>query len=164
VRRLDAILAAEHSKHDRRGEHVAKRTRTSRSTHRPGGQGPSRSKRTSGPESSSEALADAEFSSAEEIGASYSEVEVDEVAAAAVASVTAPQASDDSAAGRRSRRRAQGRTSQKRTRDQLAVRAAAEDAWVREDLRRIGVVSVILVAALAVAYVVFGVVDVLNLY
>jgi hypothetical protein len=36
--------------------------------------------------------------------------------------------------------------------------------WVRADLRRIAVVSVILVGALALAYLVFGVLDVLNLY
>ena len=36
--------------------------------------------------------------------------------------------------------------------------------WVREDLRRIGVVSLVLFVALAVAYVVFGMLDVLNLY
>jgi hypothetical protein len=89
---------------------------------------------------------------------------VDEVAAAAIASATASQTTEEQPTGRRARRRAVGRSSKKRGQDDLATRAAAETAWVRGDLRRIGVVSVVLIAALAVAYVVFGVVDVLNLY
>jgi hypothetical protein len=48
--------------------------------------------------------------------------------------------------------------------DSLEARVAAEDVYVREDLRRIAVVSVILVASLLVAWVVFAVLDVLELY
>ena len=143
---------------------MAKRTRASRSAHRPGGQGPSRPKRTSGAETSAATPTEAEVTSPEEIGATYAEVEVDEVAAAAIASATASQTTEEQPTGRRARRRAVGRSSKKRGQDDLATRAAAETAWVRGDLRRIGVVSVVLIAALAVAYVVFGVVDVLNLY
>ena len=133
---------------------MAKRTRASRSAHRPGGQGPTRAKKTT--------EADV-LDAAEDVAASYPEVEVDEVAAAAVAASRATPANETPTTGRRSRRRARGRTSKKGPGD-LASRAAAEDVWVRADLRRIGVVSVILVAALALAYVVFGVMDVLNLY
>jgi hypothetical protein len=63
---------------------------------------------------------------------------------------------------KKSRRRARRRT--KARPDDLAARAAAETVWVREDLRRIGIVSLILVVTLAVAWLVFGVMDVLGLY
>jgi hypothetical protein len=96
-------------------------------------------------------------------GAAISEVEVDEVAAAAVASVATAETVEEPPTGRRARRRARGRSSKKGQAD-LAARSAAEDVWVREDLRRIGVISALLIAGLAVAYVVFGVVDVLGLY
>ena len=143
---------------------MAKRTRASRSAHRPGGQGPTRAKKTSEAETSSATSTQDDVSTAEDISGSYSDVEVDEVAAAAVAASTAPAVSEEPPTGRRSRRRARGRTSKKKGQDDLASRATAEDVWVRADLRRIAVVSVILVAALAAAYVVFGVMDVLNLY
>jgi len=48
--------------------------------------------------------------------------------------------------------------------DDLAARAAAENGWVREDLRRIWIVSAILMAALAVSWVLFVALDVLGLY
>jgi hypothetical protein len=143
---------------------VAKRTRASRSARRPGGQGPSRTKKTSEAGTSPAIPTEPEVSGAEEIGASYQEVEVDEVAAAAVAATAKTPRSEDEVTGRRARRRARGRTAKKRSQQDLASRAAAETAWVREDLRRIGVVSVVLLAALAIAYVVFGVMDVLSLY
>ena len=142
---------------------MAKRTRASRSAHRPGGQGPNRTKKTSGEESSSATPAESEVSTAEDIGASYSEVEVDEVAAAAVAAATTTEATQQTTKGKRSRKRAV-RTAKRKSQDDLAARAAAETVWVREDLRRIGVVSLVLFVALAVAYVVFGMLDVLNLY
>ena len=142
---------------------MAKRTRASRSAHRPGGQGPNRTKKTSGAESSATTSAEPEVSTAEDIGASYSEVEVDEAAAAAVAATSTAQATQDAPTGKRSRRRAV-RTSKRKSAYDLAARAAAETLWVREDLRRIGIVSVILIVALALSYVVFGVMDVLNLY
>jgi hypothetical protein len=142
---------------------VVKRTRASRSAHRPGGQGPTRAKKTSDAEPGSPPSTQAETETAEDVLASYSEVEVDEVAAAAVAASTATATGEVPTAGRRSRRRAQGRTSRKSHGD-FASRAAAEDVWVRADLRRIAVVSVILVVALALAYLVFGVLDVLTLY
>ncbi len=74
--------------------------------------------------------------------------------------VSAEQAAP-AAGGRRTR---QARRRAKSRPDDLAARAAAEDVWVRADLRRIGVVSAILVAGLAVAWVVFVMLDVLGLY
>ena len=68
---------------------MAKRTRASRSARRPGGQGPSRNKKT-GAETSSATTTEPEVSSAEEIGADYQEVAVDETAAAAVAATAKP--------------------------------------------------------------------------
>jgi hypothetical protein len=59
---------------------------------------------------------------------------------------------------RRARQRAKSRP------DDLAARAVAEDAWVRADLRRIALVSVVLLAGLAVAWVAFVLLDVLSLY
>lgn len=142
---------------------MAKRTRASRSARRPGGQGPNRAKKPPGAESSPGAPAETEFTSVEAIDATYSEVEVDEAAAAAVATSTSTQQTEEQPVGRRSRRRVQGRSG-KKAREDLAARAAAEDTWVRADLRRIGIVSAVLIAALAVAYVVFGLMDVLGLY
>ena len=144
---------------------MAKRTRASRSAHRPGGQGPSRTKKASGTEPGSATPAEPEASTGEVIAATDSDVEVDEVAVAAVAASTsqATEAPPEAKSGRRVRRRT-ARTSKKRSQDDLAARAAAETVWVRADLRRIGVVSVVLFVALGVAYVIFGVVDVLNLY
>lgn len=106
---------------------------------------------------------------AEDIGAGYAEVEVDEVAAAAILAATAtpeegPDPSDaigPAPAGRRADRR---RTAKRRTAEELSARAAAEDAWVRADLRRIGVISLVLLAVLAASWVVFGAMDVLGLY
>lgn len=143
---------------------MAKRTRASRSAHRPGGQGPNRMKKSSGAEASPATPADPAVSTAEDIGAAYSEVEVDEVTAAAIAAATTTaETTSEPTTGRRSRRRA-ARSTKRKGRDDLESRAAAEIVWVRADLRRIGVVSVILILALGAAYVVFGVMDVLGLY
>lgn len=145
---------------------MAKRTRASRSAHRPGGQGPSRTKRESGAEASPAAPVGSTSGRAEDDAVRRSEVEVDEVAVAAVAAATTtpeePPA-QERPAGKRSRRRA-ARSSKRKSQDDLASRAAAETAWVRGDLRRIGVVSIVLVTLLAVSYVLFGMLDVLGLY
>jgi len=132
---------------------VAKKVRGVSSTHRPGGQGPSRSKKTSDASTSAaEGVSEATTDVNEPIDAEYSEITLEEPAAAATA--VAPAESKR----RRSRRRTRVRS------DDLASRAAAENVWVREDLRRIGIVSVVLVAALAVSWVVFYLMDVLSLY
>lgn len=145
---------------------MAKRVRSSRSTHRPGGQGPSRTKTTSDAalDDQDDVLqaASVDDGSVEDLDATYTEVEVDEVAAAAVAATAAPAAAETTTP-RRAKRRAKRRQNKARP-DDLTARATAENVWVREDLRRIGIVSVILIATLAVAYLIFGVLDVLNLY
>ena len=153
---------------------MAKRVRGSRSAHRPGGQGPSRAKKTSG--SAAPAPVDVAPASADEYAteadeyvteadefvtdAGSGEVEVDEVAVAALAAAgPSPEQTGQVRSPRRARRKAR-----KQRPDDLAARAAAEDVWVREDLRRIGIVSVVLLVALALAWVVFAFLDVLNLY
>ena len=142
---------------------MAKRVRGSRSAHRPGGQGPSRTKK---PANGDAEATDAETAAPDQdvaSDASYSGVEVDEVAAAAVAAVATEPATSEEQAPRRSRRRERRRSPKQRT-DDLTARATAESVWVRADLRRIGLVSVVLLALLALAWVIFGVLDVLNLY
>jgi hypothetical protein len=90
----------------------------------------------------------------------YSEVEVDEEAVAALAASPAtPEAQPAARSPRRARR-----SGRKQRSSDLAARAAAEDVWVRGDLRRIGLVSLVLLVALAASWVVFGFFDVLNLY
>jgi hypothetical protein len=95
----------------------------------------------------------------------YSEVdvEVDEVAAAAVAAVATGVPAGEEQTSRRTPRRDRRRSAKQRT-DDLTARGAAESVWVRADLRRIGLVSLVLLALLAAAWVIFGVLDVLSLY
>ena len=89
---------------------------------------------------------------------------MDESAVAALAAATAtPAEPATQPEPRRSRRRDRRRGAKQRS-DDLAARAAAETVWVRADLRRIGIVSVILLVALAVSWVIFGLLDVLSLY
>jgi len=149
---------------------VAKRVRSNRGAYRPGGQGPARSKETD--DGTAQGTDTATDLDADELidGVAYSEVEVDEVAAAAVAAATATRPASAEAptrtsatrtsarAPRRERHRPKGRS------DELAARADAESTWVREDLLRIGWVSLILIVALAVSWVLFGFLDVLDLY
>jgi hypothetical protein len=77
--------------------------------------------------------------------------------------VATEPATSEEQAPRRSRRRERRRSPKQRA-DDLTARATAESVWVRADLRRIGLVSVVLLVLLAVAWVIFGVLDVLNLY
>jgi hypothetical protein len=132
---------------------VARRARASRSSHRPGGQGPDRPRKTgdvafTAPPPEPEPATDADIDAAiESIGSQYPDVPV-----AQAAPPVEPKRT------RRARQRAKGRP------DDLAARAVAEDAWVRADLRRIGIVSVVLLAGLATAWVVFVLLDVLSLY
>lgn len=140
---------------------MPKRDRASRSSHRPGGQGPSRTRK-----SSDGATPEEEFAAAPAeaglTGPGGGEVEVDEIAAAAVAA-TATTAAPAAPSDPRTSRRRDRRRSRQRPGD-LAARAGTESVWVRADLRRIAVVSVILLAALAASWIVFGLVDVLSLY
>jgi hypothetical protein len=129
---------------------VAKRVRGSRSSHRPGGQGPSRTKTDeasiSDPALAPDASAGVDIDAAVgTVEAGYTELAIDESAVPATKT-------------RRVRRTTKARS------DSLSVRAAAEDAFVREDLRRIGVVSLVLVIGLAVAWLLFVAMDLLGLY
>lgn len=131
---------------------MPKRVRGSRSsTHRPGGQGPSRVRR-SGETSASEQdarwgdVVGADIDGAvEAVEGGYTEFALDEAPPSATKS-------------RRTRRTPKVRA------DGLRVRATAEDAFVREDLRRIGLVSIVLVVGLAVAWALFYAMDLLGLY
>ena len=132
---------------------MARRARTSRSSHRPGGQGPDRSRKA----------ADAPVTPAQDAMGPTGEADIDaaidsidsqypDVSMTVAAPVAAPKQT------RQARRSARSRP------DDLTAHAVAEDVWVREDLRRIGVVSLILLAGLAASWVVFVLLDVLNLY
>lgn len=137
---------------------MAKRSRASRSAHRPGGQGPTRSKKPadaadapgeSAVASSPEVDVDAAVDAADAVEAGYTELTIEEAAPAPAAA---------GATRRRSRRRAKAKS------DDLEVRAASESVWVRSDLRRIAVVSAVMLVTLAVAWVLFVLLDVLRLY
>lgn len=146
---------------------MAKRVRASRSAHRPGGQGPSRSRKTSdtptpatapvlsaAPEAAiDDALMAVETEPAE---VEYAELTLDEQPAPA-----APPPSTTKGAARRARR---ARQAAKTKADSLEARVAAENVYVRQDLRRIASVSGILFIGLAVAWVLFVAVDLLSLY
>ena len=134
---------------------MAKRVR-SRSAHRPGGQGPSRSKKTNDDTTSSTDAASgsgqADIDGAvETVSGEYTEISLEEAPAAAATAT-------GSTRRRRTRRSARAQA------ESLEGRSAAENVWVRADLRRIGIISVILLVSLAIAYIVFVVMDVLNLY
>lgn len=122
---------------------MAKRPRASRSAYRPGGQGPSRAKETS--PSRDDAL-----DAAIEESAEVSVVETTEIAIAEPAPVARRP--------RASRRSARGKA------DSLESRAAAEEAWVRDDLRSIGIISAVLVVGLAIAWVLFVPMNIAGLY
>ena len=131
---------------------MARRTRASRSAHRPGGQGPSRTKKSDGDAASADADAkqttDADIDAAvETVTAEYTELAIEEAAPAAAPTKR-----------RRTRRSARAQA------ESLEGRAAAENVFVRADLRRIGMISVILLTGLLVAWIVFVVMDVLSLY
>jgi hypothetical protein len=129
---------------------VAKRNRGSRSAHRPGGQAPARARRapdagTSGHGSAPTSSWDADIDSAIDL------VVLEENTLALDEPTPASQAA-------RPAKRVKVRA------DSLDARVAAEDVYVREDLRRIAVVSTILIASLVAAWVVFVLFDVLDLY
>jgi hypothetical protein len=126
---------------------VAKRVRGSGSSYRPGGQGPSRTKKSDEETTSdagSESTTDID-GAVETVEGSYTEIALEEAAPAKTKS-------------RRARRAPKVKA------DSLSSRSAAENVYVREDLRRIGIVSVILIGMLAIAWVLFYVMDLLGLY
>ena len=125
---------------------MAKRVRGQRATHRMGGHAAPQ-RRPSEP-SVSRLSADGP---APDIDAAIETVLLDEAELTVAEPISATHAA-------RPRRGAKVRA------DSLQARIAAENVYVREDLRRILVVSAILFGALAVAWVVFVFLDVFGLY
>ncbi len=127
---------------------MAKRVRGSHSTHRPGGQAPTRPQKPATATSSSwdDAASDASIEQAiDSVVLETTEVTI----ADPVAPTLMPS-------------RARKRFTVKQ--DSLQARVAAENIYVREDLRRIAVVSGILIAGLAVSWVLFVLLDLFGLY
>ncbi len=130
---------------------MAKRVRGSHSTHRPGGQVPVRQQKppattTTASSTSANAAWDADIDQAiDSVILETTEVTIEDP----VAPTPAPG---------RARKRVTVKS------DSLQARVAAENIYVREDLRRIAVVSAILVAGLAVAWVLIVMLDLLGLY
>lgn len=130
---------------------MAKRVRGSHSTHRPGGLAPVKPIRPAG---SAPGAGTATTPSAwEPIADSTIDSLVVETTEVTIQEPMAPVPATG---------RARKRTTVKA--DSLQARVAAENVYVREDLRRIAVVTAILVAGLAVAWVFFVVLNVLGLY
>lgn len=130
---------------------MAKRVRGSHSTHRPGGLAPVRSSRPAGaaPTGGSGVTPSA--------WAPIADSPVDPF----VVETTEVTFQDPPTPGPATSR-ARKRTTVKA--DSLQARVAAENVYVREDLRRIAMVTAILVAGLAVSWVLFVVLNVLGLY
>ncbi len=133
----------------RQEAHVAKRVRGKGSSYRPGGQGPSRSKESQSSESvvTADPIDIAIDSAVEPVPV---EVDTAEISVAAPAAV----ARKPKAARRSARAKAES----------LEGRAAAEETWVRTDLRRIAIISALMVAGLAVAWVLFVALNLAGLY
>lgn len=130
---------------------MAKRVRGSHSTHRPGGLAPVRSTR---PATNAPGTPGTPISTAwdADIDGAIDSVIV-ETTEVTIADPVAPLPSSA-----KSRRRVTVKA------DSLEARVAAENVYVREDLRRIAVVTGILVAGLAVCWVLFVLLDLLDLY
>lgn len=130
---------------------MAKRIRGSRSAHRPGGQGPIRIRRT----------LDAPASPGTGVMATARQTDIDEaieLVELQTTEITIDEASPIVAPTPRQRRGVRVKA------DSLQARVAAENVYVREDLRRIGVVSAILISGLLLAWILFVPLDLLNLY
>ena len=130
---------------------MAKRVRGSHSTHRPGGHVPAREQKplatpTIASSTSANPAWDSDIDQAiDSVILETTEVTIEDPVVPAQATV-----------------RARKRVTVKA--DSLQARVAAENVYVREDLRRIAVVSAILVAGLAVAWVLIVLLDLLGLY
>ncbi len=129
---------------------MAKRVRGSHSTHRPGGQVPTRPQKPSTASAAISASGDVATDAA--IGQAIDSV-VLETTEVTIADPVAPALTPS---------RARKRVTVKQ--DSLQARVAAENVYVREDLRRIAVVSGILITGLAVAWVLFVLLDLFGLY
>jgi len=130
---------------------VAKRVRGSHSTHRPGGLGPSRMRRAS----------DAAAPTTTDISTMRWDAAIDGAIDSVVLETTEITIEEAVAVAPQARRAARG---VKIKADSLEARVAAENVYVREDLHRIGTVAIILLAGLAMAWLLFVVLDVLGLY
>ena len=130
---------------------MAKRVRGSHSTHRPGGQAPTRPQKPTTASAVSSASGDV-----------ASAADIDQAIDSVVLETTEVTIADPVAPAPWRQSRARKRVTVKA--DSLQARVAAENVYVREDLRRIAVVSGILIAGLAVAWVLFVLLDLLGLY
>ena len=135
---------------------MAKRVRGSQSTHKPGGQGPSRTKKTSSDPQ------DAATATEADIVATDGTVDIDGAMDSVVMQTTELAIEEPVAAAPTPRRRT--RRGAKAKADSLESRAAAEDVYVHADLRRIGIVSGMLFVALIVAWLLVVPMNVLGLY
>lgn len=130
---------------------MAKRVRGSRSAHRPGGQGPVRTRKT----------AEASSPSGADVAPSAWDADVDEaidLVMMETTEITIDETVPVATPARRQRRSARVKA------DSLQARVAAENVYVLEDLRRIGVVSVFLFVGLLLAWILFVPLDLLGLY
>jgi hypothetical protein len=119
---------------------LAKRVRGQRSTHRPGGTAQARPERDATAARASESrTVPTSASTAAAVGTGQSSA----VTASPVATTTTRSATATPELRPRTRLRSSG----------LEQKAAAETAWVTDDLRRIAVISAIMIAGLAIAWV-----------
>jgi len=130
---------------------VAKRVRGSRSSHRPGGQGPSRTKKAS----------DDTASPTADVSETSADVDIDAAVDAADMEITEIAIEEPAPTAPRARRARRGT---KIKADSLVARATAENVYVREDLRRIGIVSATLLSGLLIAWLLLAPMDLLGLY
>ena len=120
-------------------ENVAKRVRGKRSAaYKPGGQGPSRDKDSGGAQTAPPTL---------DVDAAIEDVTDAQIVETTEIAVAEPAATP--------RKRKGARRSARARAESLAGRAAAEESWVREDLRNIGMITVVLLVGLLVAWILF---------
>jgi hypothetical protein len=139
---------------------VAKRVRGPRSTHRPGGQGPSRVSREerATPSGRSAVQAPEPAVGTASVPARPPDTVSPEVPAPpAPRPRTAPR-TEAAASARVSRTRSRARA------DSLASRASAELVYVTDDLRRIAVVSLVMLVVFGVIWLLLAVIDPLSVY
>ena len=131
---------------------MAKKVRGSTTTHRPGGQGPSRNRKTSSTGSSQDVFDAADADPSVDIDGAV------ETVAMQATEIGIEEAAPATARSRRSRRGMRVKA------DSLEARSVAEDTFVREDLRSIGIIAGVLVAGLVIAWVLLVAMNVAGLY
>jgi hypothetical protein len=130
---------------------VAKRVRGSRSAHRPGGQGPVRTRRTG----------EASTPSGSEVTPSTWDADVDDAIDLVVMETMEVSIEEPTPVVQSTRRQ---RRATRVKADSLQARVTAENVYVLEDLRRIAFVTAILFIGLLVAWVLFVPLGLLGLY